>query len=317
MAQNKKPTLNKNPMFVVVVLENQRWQPFRGFGNSNPGHMMPHDPLAWSMVHAPLLERNGSKVRDGQEMLFEPVVANDVLLDGDTIWEVVIDENTDKDGWEYAVDFTHAYGMQARFGPRKTFFSTVRRRKWVRSQHSPDVDGVTSDADEEVDAVFRCSPRAGSLFDSFRKPRSPPHEKLQKQLSSREIAEAISSTSPAKQVRSLSPTASPYSSCASSPVRDRTKSTCDTEEGAYVRRKAEDATKAMWAQVHMDGWELQKRVESPLLIQTSQEKEAGWGGAVRVWNRKGGVCGKMWMSEAKIPFSAESVMAVIRQCEAW
>ncbi|KAH9133931.1 hypothetical protein LEN26_006926 [Aphanomyces euteiches] len=89
-----------------VVYENERYQPFLGFGHTFPGHLLPSDRGHWS---------NASGAISTNKEISTAVLRVDMSL-----------PNCDRDGWVYASDFSRfPSGTCART------FALVRRRRWV------------------------------------------------------------------------------------------------------------------------------------------------------------------------------------------
>ncbi|ETW01319.1 hypothetical protein H310_06882 [Aphanomyces invadans] len=90
----------------AVVYENERYQPFVGFGHSFPGHLLPSDRGHWS---------------DASGGVSTNQAIPTALLRVDTSGA-----QSDDDGWEYAMDFTQFPTTTCH---RRLAF--VRRRRWV------------------------------------------------------------------------------------------------------------------------------------------------------------------------------------------
>ncbi|RHY33534.1 hypothetical protein DYB32_008576, partial [Aphanomyces invadans] len=90
----------------AVVYENERYQPFVGFGHSFPGHLLPSDRGHWS---------------DASGGVSTNQAIPTALLRVDTGGA-----QSDDDGWEYAMDFTQFPTTTCH---RRLAF--VRRRRWV------------------------------------------------------------------------------------------------------------------------------------------------------------------------------------------
>ena len=88
-----------------ILFENERFQPFGGFGSSYPGHLLPTDRGKWSDITGKFHAMN--------------IDTNDLEVN-------VRVEKADKDGWVYARDFKQ-------FGKRESRYQRglVRRRQWV------------------------------------------------------------------------------------------------------------------------------------------------------------------------------------------
>lgn len=88
-----------------VIFENQRFQPFAGFGSSYPGHLLPTDRSRWS-------DRSGK--------------LHSMEMDTTDLEVNLNVPNADKNGWVYARDFVE-------FGKRESRHrrGLVRRRQWI------------------------------------------------------------------------------------------------------------------------------------------------------------------------------------------
>jgi Integral peroxisomal membrane peroxin len=118
---------------LVEVFENERAQPFRGWGHTWPGHFLPSDRVGhWS-------DRDGAP-GGPQSMLFDRVAPR--LPRGwkwlDEEWTVDLeglqDEACDAEGWCYGMDFSWMEWPPAPGMGRATIKSFVRRRRWVRAR---------------------------------------------------------------------------------------------------------------------------------------------------------------------------------------
>eukprot|EP01012_Entosiphon_sulcatum_P048237 TRINITY_DN6657_c0_g1_i2.p1 TRINITY_DN6657_c0_g1~~TRINITY_DN6657_c0_g1_i2.p1 ORF type:complete len:1408 (+),score=258.18 TRINITY_DN6657_c0_g1_i2:46-4224(+) len=94
----------------VTTFENERWFPFKGWSNK----LLATDRPGWSSI-------DGKQERR-RERLRAP---RGYQWDGE--WRIRINQDTDKDGWTYAVDFP-----VAQYAPAQTSLAMVRRREWVR-----------------------------------------------------------------------------------------------------------------------------------------------------------------------------------------
>lgn len=81
---------------------------------------------------------------------------------------------------------------------------------------------------------------------------------------------------------------------------------------------AEAAIEALWRMHHAQDWHYEKDISSHICSQAPSvaHPHAHGKAAVRVSSRKGGAKGgKVWMAEALLPFPAEAVAGLIRECE--
>ncbi|GMH45723.1 hypothetical protein BSKO_13686 [Bryopsis sp. KO-2023] len=137
----------EDPTIVVEsVFENERLQPFRGWGHSWPGHFLPTDKCRhWSLQNP-----NSETVTTG--MIFEEIECK--LPDGwtwdDAEWKIDLSgrktEAVDPDGWQYGVDFGWLkFPPEAGNGKRSGKF--IRRRRWIRSRsklpETPEAGGTS------------------------------------------------------------------------------------------------------------------------------------------------------------------------------
>ncbi|GFR46751.1 hypothetical protein Agub_g8376, partial [Astrephomene gubernaculifera] len=118
---------------VEEVFENERFQPFRGWGHMWPGHFLPSDRVGhWS-------DRQG-KPGGSASMAFEQVVP--VLPRGwrwlEEEWQVDLEglevEAVDADGWTYALDFYLLRYPPPPQGGKCSLKHFVRRRRYFRTR---------------------------------------------------------------------------------------------------------------------------------------------------------------------------------------
>lgn len=123
-----------------VAYENERWFPIEGFAN----RLLPTDRYKFSnedgtenraiqMIRLP----SACWIWEGSLLVFPQSISYSNLLysffKSHSIgeWQLELSLNgepLDHDGWTYAIDFP------AKFGPKKSWNSCVRRRKWVRTR---------------------------------------------------------------------------------------------------------------------------------------------------------------------------------------
>lgn len=95
------------------VYENERWFPIEGFGN----RLLPTDRPKFSNV-------DGTENRAINSIRLPSACW---IWEGDWQLECTLDgEPLDHDGWTYAIDFP------AKYYPKKSWNTCVRRRKWIR-----------------------------------------------------------------------------------------------------------------------------------------------------------------------------------------
>jgi len=120
--------------FVEVVYENERFQPFRGWGHTWPGHFLPTDrALRWSIRDAQGTEISASQYLDEVAPL---------LPEGwrwvEHAWRLdlsgALSDSTDNDGWSYGIDFPWVTYPFAPGTGKKHLADFVRRRRWLRTR---------------------------------------------------------------------------------------------------------------------------------------------------------------------------------------
>ncbi|EFJ42345.1 hypothetical protein VOLCADRAFT_97625 [Volvox carteri f. nagariensis] len=120
-------------LVVEEVFENERFQPFRGWGHQWPGHFLPSDRVGhWS-------DRQG-KPGGSASMVFEQVVPQ--LPRGwrwmEEDWQVDLEgldiEAVDADGWTYALDFYLLKYPPPPQGGKCSLKHFVRRRRYFRTR---------------------------------------------------------------------------------------------------------------------------------------------------------------------------------------
>ncbi|GIL48686.1 hypothetical protein Vafri_5151 [Volvox africanus] len=120
-------------LVVEEVFENERFQPFRGWGHMWPGHFLPSDRVGhWS-------DRQG-KPGGSASMVFEQVVPQ--LPSGwrwlEDDWQVDLEgldvEAVDNDGWTYALDFYLLKYPPPAQGGKCSMKHFVRRRRYYRTR---------------------------------------------------------------------------------------------------------------------------------------------------------------------------------------
>ncbi|GAB4822484.1 hypothetical protein N2152v2_009530 [Parachlorella kessleri] len=116
------------------VFENQRLQPFRGWGHTWPGHFLPHDKVHhWSLRELPGLMVVAGEFRE--EVTIKPPEGWHWLEED---WRLDMSgrdiEAIDEEGWAYGLDFWAV--REYPFLPhqaKKKVTDFVRRRRWVRT----------------------------------------------------------------------------------------------------------------------------------------------------------------------------------------
>uniref|UniRef100_A0A1D2AAN3 VASt domain-containing protein n=1 Tax=Auxenochlorella protothecoides TaxID=3075 RepID=A0A1D2AAN3_AUXPR len=147
------------------VFENERLQPFRGWGHTWPGHFLPTDRVnRWSLREVP-----GKPLVASQE--FKRVVPR--VQQGwrwlESTWHLDLSgqlvDAVDADGWAYGLDFGWLVFPFPEGGGQKKYSDFVRRRRWIRMR-VPVEEGLGGDAApaEGDEAVLAAEPRGDSLL---------------------------------------------------------------------------------------------------------------------------------------------------------
>lgn len=159
MEEHRAPSAEDSVGTIIAfrVYENQRWYPIRGWSTS----LLPTDRSGFS-------DKAGKQTFDCSKFPMPPGYA---WIDQE--WTRDVTENTDAEGWRYAVDFP------AHFHREKSATSMVRRRQLVRravrvSRNGPPV----SVGEDFVDAAFDATARSASgiepaASDTFRLAPAP------------------------------------------------------------------------------------------------------------------------------------------------
>lgn len=114
--------------------ENERFQPFRGFGSTYPGHLLPTDRNHWSDRYGSMLATAPTLGREVEFFHVAPRAPRGwVFLDD---WQVDVsgthERRVDPDGWSYAFDFIFLEFPPAVSSDKPGTGTFVRRRRWVR-----------------------------------------------------------------------------------------------------------------------------------------------------------------------------------------
>ncbi|KXZ54073.1 hypothetical protein GPECTOR_5g18 [Gonium pectorale] len=134
---------------VEEVFENERFQPFRGWGHMWPGHFLPSDRVGhWS-------DRQG-KPGGSASMVFDQVVP--LLPHGwrwvEDEWQIDVEgieqEAVDADGWTYALDFYLLKYPPPPQGGKCSLKHFVRRRRYFRTRVRAERATLSSVGEEEV-----------------------------------------------------------------------------------------------------------------------------------------------------------------------
>mmetsp|Transcript_19523 Transcript_19523/g.37692 ORF Transcript_19523/g.37692 Transcript_19523/m.37692 type:complete len:591 (-) Transcript_19523:700-2472(-) len=115
--------------------ENERFQPFRGFGSTFPGHLLPTDRNRWSDRSGTMLVSTTTTTQDNEDFFgVAPRAPRGWCFVDD--WRVDItglaEHRVDEDGWSYAFDFTFLEFPPSVNSNKATTTTFVRRRRWTR-----------------------------------------------------------------------------------------------------------------------------------------------------------------------------------------
>ena len=120
---------------VESLFENERLQPFRGWGHTWPGHFLPTDRvLHWSM-NDPGQEPDSVCSQSINEVAPLPPPGWRWV---EKAWHLdlsgVFSDSTDNDGWSYGLDFPWVVYPFVPGTGRKKMADFVRRRRWLRTR---------------------------------------------------------------------------------------------------------------------------------------------------------------------------------------
>jgi hypothetical protein len=116
------------------VLGGVRFQPFRGFGSTYPGHLLPTDRNHWSDRYGSMLATAPTLGREVEFFHVAPRAPRGWAFLDD--WQVDLtgtqERRVDPDGWSYAFDFIFLEFPPAVDSNKPGTGTFVRRRRWVR-----------------------------------------------------------------------------------------------------------------------------------------------------------------------------------------
>ncbi|CAG9467598.1 unnamed protein product [Pedinophyceae sp. YPF-701] len=113
----------------VQMFENERAQPFRGFGHTWPGHMLPSDRGHWSLGSGKDCGTNSQ-----ERAIVEPQLPAGWAWLGPWCVDLLPRpwEGVDEEGWSYALDFPWVGWPPRRSKGKPGRIDFVRVRRWVR-----------------------------------------------------------------------------------------------------------------------------------------------------------------------------------------
>jgi len=115
------------------MFENERFQPFRGWGHTWPGHFLPSDRVGHWGDRKGLPGGSASMVFEQVEPPLPPGyrwLEDEWQLDLEGMDQEAVDEN----GWSYALDFNYLKYPHPPGGGKCTLKHFVRRRRWFRTR---------------------------------------------------------------------------------------------------------------------------------------------------------------------------------------
>eukprot|EP00890_Picochlorum_soloecismus_P005591 jgi/Picsp_1/6032/NSC_03386-R1_protein len=129
------PDIGK-PMDAIVeeIFENERHQPFRGWGSTWPGHFLPTDKVhRWSVRK---IDPSGMSSSQTMSKVVPKLPQDWKWVEN--AWKLdlsgVLSDSTDNEGWSYGLDFKKtSYPFQPGTG-RKKISDFVRTRRWLRTR---------------------------------------------------------------------------------------------------------------------------------------------------------------------------------------
>eukprot|EP00210_Caulerpa_lentillifera_P005217 g4984.t1 len=161
--ESLKSRTNADGSIIEEVFENERLQPFRGWGHTWPGHFLPTDKCA----HWCAFDENGKFLTSNERKLIEPQlppgwewVQND--------WTVDKEENgfdsVDSNGWYYGLDFPWMKYCREKNGGIRKISDFVRRRRHIRTRRR----AVFEDVEIDENAINRTRRLEGIDFKTGR-----------------------------------------------------------------------------------------------------------------------------------------------------
>jgi hypothetical protein len=134
-------TETPSPTALLEVYENQRRFPVVGWSDSK---LLPSDRYKWS-------NRSGTRELKRDDAT---IVPKGYALKEEFGWRVepLKDSPGDAQGWEYALDFPR------QFGPRESFNTWVRRRRWVRPAFRKADDGADASPSQSMEGAASIAP---------------------------------------------------------------------------------------------------------------------------------------------------------------
>jgi hypothetical protein len=135
---------------VESIFENERLQPFRGWGHTWPGHFLPTDRVLHWSTNDPGEEPDALASQEIKEVAPLPPPGWRWV---EPKWHLdlsgVFSDSTDNDGWSYGLDFPWVLYPFIPGTGRKKMADFVRRRRWLRTRVP-----ILIEVENEVKAVI-------------------------------------------------------------------------------------------------------------------------------------------------------------------
>jgi len=120
---------------VESIFENERLQPFRGWGHTWPGHFLPTDRVLHWSTNDPGEQPDSLSSQEIKEVAPLPPPGWRWV---EPTWHLdltgVFSDSTDNDGWSYGLDFNWVLYPFIPGTGRKKMADFVRRRRWLRTR---------------------------------------------------------------------------------------------------------------------------------------------------------------------------------------
>lgn len=149
---------------VESIFENERLQPFRGWGHTWPGHFLPTDRVLHWSTNDPGEEPDSLASQEIKEVAPLPPPGWRWV---EPKWHLdlsgVFSDSTDNDGWSYGLDFPWVLYPFIPGTGRKKIADFVRRRRWLRTrvpiliEVEGEVEAVMAEAGADAAAAAACN----------------------------------------------------------------------------------------------------------------------------------------------------------------
>jgi hypothetical protein len=146
---------------VESIFENERLQPFRGWGHDWPGHFLPTDRVLHWSTNDPGEQPDALSSQSIKEVAPLPPPGWRWV---ESKWHLdlsgVFSDSTDNDGWSYGLDFPWVLYPFIPGTGRKKMADFVRRRRWLRTR-VPILIEVENEVEEAMEEAAEYAAEAG------------------------------------------------------------------------------------------------------------------------------------------------------------